>query len=163
VDWEEARIDDPAFDVAYARLDMQLTLAGDAPDRLLAGYEARRGPLHAVAFWDLIGALPAFRWLDDWAAGYREVGRTELSRDVAEPCKRRAIRHHARERHLRRALSRVAFEDREADRSVDRTIHDVARDAWSPVRLVVKETPHEVAVDVSRVARNDVVPHARRV
>src|SRR5437016_5811101 len=30
VDWDEARIDDPAFDVAYARLDMQLTLAGDA-------------------------------------------------------------------------------------------------------------------------------------
>src|SRR5438094_8158350 len=68
-----------------------------------------------------------------------------------------------RERHLRRALSRVAFEDREADRSVDRTIHDVARDAWGPVRLVVKETPHEVAGDVSRVARHDVVPHARRV
>ena len=83
VDWDEARIDDPAFDVAYARLDMQLTLAGDAPDRLLARYEARRGPLHAVPFWDLIAALPAFRWLDDWAAGYREVGRTELTNDVA--------------------------------------------------------------------------------
>src|SRR5439155_3548737 len=94
-------------------------------------------------------------------AGSSSAMRLE-NKDVAEPCKRRAIRHYARERDLRRASSRVAFEDRDADRSIDRTIHDVARDTCGPVRLVVKETPYEVAVDVSRVARNDVLPHARR-
>ena len=83
VDWDSALIDDPAFDVSYARLDMQFVLGDDAPDRLLARYEARRGPLHAVPFWDLVGMLPAFRYLDDWAIGYREVGRDEITNDLA--------------------------------------------------------------------------------
>ena len=83
VDWDSAQIDDPAFDVGYARGDLQLTIGGDAPARFLAAYEARRGPLEAVPFWDLVSVLPAFRWLDDWAAGYREVGRTEITNEVA--------------------------------------------------------------------------------
>ena len=83
VDWDDAQIDDPGFDVGYARGDVPLTIDGDAPARLLAGYEARRGPLEAVPFWDLVSVLPAFRWLDDWAAGYREVGRTEITNEVA--------------------------------------------------------------------------------
>jgi len=83
VDWGGALIDDPAFDVGYARCDMQLTLGDAAPGRLLARYEARRGPLHAIAFWDLVGILPAFRWLSDWAAGYRELGMSEITDDVA--------------------------------------------------------------------------------
>jgi aminoglycoside phosphotransferase (APT) family kinase protein len=83
IDWDGAIIDDPGYDVGYARGDMQLVLAGDAPDRLLARYEARRGPLHATPFWDLIAVLPAFRWLSDWVVGYREVGRSELTDDLA--------------------------------------------------------------------------------
>lgn len=96
VDWDGALIDDPAFDVAYARLDMQLVLGDDGPDRLLARYEARRGPLHAVPFWDLVAMLPGFRWLDDWAVGYREVGRDEITNELArerlESFARRALR-----------------------------------------------------------------------
>ena len=83
VDWGGAQIDDPGFDVGYARGDLQLALAGDAPDRLLAGYEARRGPLRAMPFWDLVAILPGFRWLSDWVSGYREVGRSELTDDLA--------------------------------------------------------------------------------
>ena len=83
VDWDGALIDDPGYDVGYERLDLQLVLAGDAPDRLRARYEARRGPLHAMAFWDLIAVLSAFRWLSDWVVGYREVGRSELTDDLA--------------------------------------------------------------------------------
>jgi len=83
IDWDGALIDDPAFDVGYARGDVQMVLAGDAPDRLLARYEARRGPLHAMPFWDLVAVLPAFRWLSDWVVGYREVGRSELTDELA--------------------------------------------------------------------------------
>ena len=83
VDWDVARLDDPAFDVGYARGDMQLALGGDAADRLLARYEMRRGPLNAVPFWDLVSTLPAFLWLDDWASGYRELGRSEITNDLA--------------------------------------------------------------------------------
>jgi aminoglycoside phosphotransferase (APT) family kinase protein len=84
VDWDGALIDDPGYDIGYARFDLQLVLAGDAPDRLRARYEARRGPLHATAFWDLIGVLSAFRWLSEWVVGYREVGRTEITDDLAQ-------------------------------------------------------------------------------
>ena len=73
----------PASTSATGRGDMQLTLGGDAPARFLAAYEARRGRLEAVPFWDLVSVLPAFRWLDDWAAGYREVGRTEITTELA--------------------------------------------------------------------------------
>jgi hypothetical protein len=82
---------------------------------------------------------------------------------VAEPRKRRAIRHHARERDLRRALTRIALEDGETEGPLDGAIHDISWDARRPVRLIVKKTPHEVAIHVSRVARNDVLPHAPRV
>jgi aminoglycoside phosphotransferase (APT) family kinase protein len=83
VDLDDAQIDDPAFDVGYACLDMHLTLGGDAADRFRVGYEHRRGRLHALSFWELLSILPAFRWLDEWAAGYREVGRSEITDDLA--------------------------------------------------------------------------------
>ncbi len=83
--------------------------------------------------------------------------------DVAEPCERRLVGHHTREGDLRCAAIGVAGERGKADRSVDRALYDVARDPCRPVRLVVKETPYEIAVDVSRIARNDVLAHARRV
>ena len=83
VDWDGALIDDPGYDVGYARIDMQLVLAGDSAARFRARYEARRGPLHAMAFWDLVAVLSAFRWLSDWVVGYHEVGLTELTDDLA--------------------------------------------------------------------------------
>jgi aminoglycoside phosphotransferase (APT) family kinase protein len=83
VDWGDARIHDPAFDVSYARLDMHLVLGPGAADRLQARYQARRGPLHEIPFWDLVSVLPAFRWLDDWVSGYHEVGRTDLTNELA--------------------------------------------------------------------------------
>jgi aminoglycoside phosphotransferase (APT) family kinase protein len=83
VDWDDAQIDDPAFDVGYACLDVHLTLGGDAADRLVARYEQRRGRLQGLPFWKLVSTLPAFRWLDEWAAGYREVGRSEITDGLA--------------------------------------------------------------------------------
>ena len=77
VDWDEARIDDPAFDVAYARGDVHFMFGGDAAARLCDRYEARRGELTDMPFWDLVGILPAFRWLSDWVSGYHEVDRSD--------------------------------------------------------------------------------------
>ena len=83
VDWDDAQINDPGFDIGYARADLQLVLGGNAADRFLAGYETRLGRVRSIAFWDLVSTLPAFRWLDDWAVGYREVGRSEITGDLA--------------------------------------------------------------------------------
>ena len=84
VDWDEARIDDPAFDVAYARGDVYFMFGGDAAARLGKRYEARRGQLSDMPFWDLVGILPAFRWLSDWVSGYHEVDRSDLTNELAE-------------------------------------------------------------------------------
>ena len=82
---------------------------------------------------------------------------------VADPREGRAIGDDARERDLRAAAVRIAGEGREADGSIDRSFQHVARDSRCPVRSVMKETPHEIAIDVSRLARNDVLTHVRRV
>ena len=84
VDWDEARIDDPAFDVAYARGDVHFMFGGDAAARLRDRYEARRGELTDMPFWDLVGILPAFRWLSDWVSGYHEVDRSDLTNELAQ-------------------------------------------------------------------------------
>ena len=83
--------------------------------------------------------------------------------DVAEPSECRLIGHHPREGDLRRATVGVAVERRKADRLVDGTIHDVAGNPRRPVRLVMKEPPDQIAIDVSRVARYDALIHVARV
>ena len=79
---------------------------------------------------------------------------------VAEPCERRFVGDDARERGLRRARVWIAGERGEADRSVDRAVDDVTRHPERPVRIVVKEPPYEVAIDVSRLRRDDVFRHS---
>ncbi len=78
IDWDGAAIADPARDVAGARNDLALLSGARAADLFLARYESARGPLHDVAFWDLLTSLPPIRWLPDWVEGYTELG-LELS------------------------------------------------------------------------------------
>ena len=82
---------------------------------------------------------------------------------VAEPCERRAIGDHAGKADLLAALVRVAIERAEADRTIERALHHLAGDARGPVRLVVKEPPDQIAIDVSWVARYDALIHVARV
>jgi len=78
---------------------------------------------------------------------------------VAEPRERGAVGDHAREPDLTAALARIAGERREAERVVERALLNIARHARGPVRVVVEESPHEVAVDVARIARDHVFAH----
>jgi len=74
VDWGGARIGDPATDVAIARADLRL-FSGERPAEVfLARYEATRGKLNDLVFWDLLAALDPIRWLRHWVAGYEELG-----------------------------------------------------------------------------------------
>jgi len=82
IDWDGARIGDPARDVAGARNDLALLSGADAADAFLARYEADRGPLLDLAFWDLLASLPPIRWLPHWVEGYTELG-LELSVEQA--------------------------------------------------------------------------------
>ena len=74
IDWDGARIADPARDVASARNDLALLSGARVADVFLARYVSERGPLRDLAFWDLLSSLPAIRWLPHWVEGYTELG-----------------------------------------------------------------------------------------
>jgi len=74
VDWDGARIADPANDVAIARNDLALLAGARGPEIFLETYERVRGPLHSLAFWDLFSCLAPIRWLPHWVEGYTELG-----------------------------------------------------------------------------------------
>jgi len=74
IDWSGARIGDPARDVAGARNDLALLSGARVADVFLARYEAERGQLRDLAFWDLLTSLPPIRWLPHWVEGYTELG-----------------------------------------------------------------------------------------
>ena len=74
VDWSSACIGPPTVDVAYARLDMHLSLGAAAADRFRSRYEAHGGRVADLGFWDLRATLPALRFLSEWLEGYAEVG-----------------------------------------------------------------------------------------
>lgn len=74
IDWDGARIGDPARDVAGARNDLALLSGPRVADVFLVRYESARVPLHDLAFWDLLTSLPPIRWLPHWVEGYTELG-----------------------------------------------------------------------------------------
>jgi aminoglycoside phosphotransferase (APT) family kinase protein len=82
IDWDGARIGDPARDVAGARNDLALLGGAHVAEVFLARYENARGPLRDLAFWDLLSSLPPLRWLPHWVEGYTELG-VDLSLDEA--------------------------------------------------------------------------------
>jgi aminoglycoside phosphotransferase (APT) family kinase protein len=81
VDWDGARIGDPAHDVAIARNDLALLAGARGAQVFLEEYERIRGPLDELAFWDLYSCLAPIRWLPHWVEGYTELG---LSLPLAE-------------------------------------------------------------------------------
>lgn len=74
VDWDGARIGDPARDVAVARNDLAIFIGPDAADVFLECYERVRGPLTDLAYWDVHVSLAPIKWLAHWVAGYQELG-----------------------------------------------------------------------------------------
>ena len=74
IDWDGARIADPARDVASARNDLALLSGARVADVFLARYVSERGPLRDLAFWDLVSSLPPIRWLPHLVEGYTELG-----------------------------------------------------------------------------------------
>ncbi len=74
VDWDGARVGDPARDVAVARNDLAIFIGPSAADLFLERYESVRGPLTDLAYWDVHVSLGPIKWLPHWVAGYRELG-----------------------------------------------------------------------------------------
>ncbi|HKW78509.1 MAG TPA: phosphotransferase [Candidatus Limnocylindria bacterium] len=91
IDWDSARIGDPARDVACARADLRLRPGDEQARVFLEHYEARRGPLSDIAFWDLLADLGPLRWLAHFLQGYIELG-APLSMDEGRRRAERAVR-----------------------------------------------------------------------
>jgi len=74
IDWDGARIDDPALDVAIARNDIVIFSGPPMADLFLERYERARGSLAGLVFWDLLACLAPIKWLAHWVEGYQELG-----------------------------------------------------------------------------------------
>ena len=68
IDWEDAAIGDPLFDLAAARLELHWARDGDAVDALTRRYLAQTGMTEPVdlPFWDLSAALDPILNLHTW-------------------------------------------------------------------------------------------------
>lgn len=74
IDWDGARIADPALDVSIARNDIMVFSGPRMADIFLERYERARGPLAGLVFWDLVACLSPIKWLAGWVEGYQELG-----------------------------------------------------------------------------------------
>jgi aminoglycoside phosphotransferase (APT) family kinase protein len=79
IDWISARIGDPQKDVALARCDLAVTLDLRASDEFVDRYRGLGGATGTFAYWDLLWAVMGHRWIDEWLAGYAELGLSGLS------------------------------------------------------------------------------------
>jgi aminoglycoside phosphotransferase (APT) family kinase protein len=80
VDWEESSIGDPLVDLAIARLEMLWTFGLEAMHAFTQQYATLSGfHLDELPYWDLDAALrPVFN-LGEWAAGWPELGRPDVT------------------------------------------------------------------------------------
>ena len=80
LDWEEAAIGEPLFDVAIARLDLMFILDAEAAEQFTQAYGACAGcDLHNLPYWDLIAALRPIARIEKWAEAYPHLGRSDVT------------------------------------------------------------------------------------
>ncbi len=83
VDWDFARIDDRAFDVAYCRLDLALLDGLDGADAFRSAYEKAAGwRVASLAWWDLAAVTRALPDPARWLPGYHGAGRRDLTAEL---------------------------------------------------------------------------------
>jgi aminoglycoside phosphotransferase (APT) family kinase protein len=84
IDWEQVRRGDPTQDVACCRLDLTLLFGLEAADQFLLAYlAATEEPVRQLFFWELYIAASALEDVEHWVEGYHDLGRTDVTPDVA--------------------------------------------------------------------------------
>ncbi len=80
IDWEDSQIGDPLADLAISRLDVLWAYGEGAMHELTACYQRIANvDLTDLAYWDLDAALrPVFN-IAQWASGWRELGRPDVT------------------------------------------------------------------------------------
>lgn len=83
IDWEDAKLGNRYQDLAISRFDCCFIFGRETMLALTKTYNAtyQLDP-HELALWDLYAALRAARGIPDWAIGYDELGRPDLTEEV---------------------------------------------------------------------------------
>lgn len=80
VDWEDAQVGDPLADLAVSRLDILWIYGADAMHTFTQHYQALAARDDAdLPYWDLCAALRPAGRLHEWAAGWPELGRGDIT------------------------------------------------------------------------------------
>jgi aminoglycoside phosphotransferase (APT) family kinase protein len=84
IDWEEAHVGDPVEDLAIARFDVLCMLGPEAMQALTRAYaSAQPGiDLADLAYWDLYAALRPVYDISEWAGGWADLGRPDITTGV---------------------------------------------------------------------------------
>lgn len=82
IDWDAAGAGPAGIDLGGARCDAALLFDPDAPEHVLAGWEAVAGrAADDVAYWDVAGALGTQPDMAAWIPAIYDQGRTDLTAD----------------------------------------------------------------------------------
>ncbi|MEM9159893.1 MAG: phosphotransferase, partial [Verrucomicrobiota bacterium] len=83
IDWEETCIDDPLIDLAIARLDVRWVYGKEAMDTFTRLY-LRANPIDRTHLhrWDLFAAIRPGDRLAEWAPGYPQLGRDDITAET---------------------------------------------------------------------------------
>jgi aminoglycoside phosphotransferase (APT) family kinase protein len=80
VDWDQARLCYPGFDIGYCRMDLALQHGEGVADVFLEAYEAAAGMrVPQLHVWDLLGAAMALPDVERWLPGFHELGRRDMT------------------------------------------------------------------------------------
>jgi aminoglycoside phosphotransferase (APT) family kinase protein len=80
IDWEEAELGDPLYDVSITRLDLLWAFGIDAMDHFTAHYQAMTGAEFThLPYWDLCAALRPAGNIGQWAEAYPDLGRPDIT------------------------------------------------------------------------------------
>jgi aminoglycoside phosphotransferase (APT) family kinase protein len=84
IDWEEAHTGDPLEDIAIARFDILSMLGRAAMETFTLAYASAQPHLDMtdLPYWDLYAALRPVNNISDWAGGWAELGRPDITSPV---------------------------------------------------------------------------------
>jgi len=83
IDWEDAKLGDPLQDLAIARFDLCFIFGIGAMNQFTQRYRTLSPQLDMtqLPYWDLYAALRAAGGITEWAAGWPELGRSDLTEE----------------------------------------------------------------------------------
>lgn len=80
IDWEDAEMGNPLADFAITRLDLLWMLGPDAMHAFSARYQQLTPfDFRDQPYWDLVASLRPASRLDEWAAGWPQLGRPDMT------------------------------------------------------------------------------------